>query len=134
MSILASPGGSKLVIRADEGLRGGRRVPLKANADAAIAKTSNIVQTMIVVKRTGGKVDWIDGRDVRYEDEMAKASAAYEPAEMNAEDLLFILCTSGSTSRDQPQQSNADLTQIKTELPGAVILDAIQRILELARA
>ena len=53
---------------------------------------------------------------------------------MNAEDLLFILYTSGSTSRDQPQQSNADLTQIKTELPAAVILDAIQRILELARA
>jgi acetyl-CoA synthetase len=126
--------GSKLVITADEGLRGGRKVPLKADADAAIAKTSNIVQTMIVVKRTGGKVDWIDRRDVRYEDEMAKASTAYEPAEMNAEDPLFILYTSGSTSRDQPQQSNADLTQIKTELPGAVILDAIQRILELARA
>jgi acyl-CoA synthetase (AMP-forming)/AMP-acid ligase II len=52
---------------------------------------------MIVVKRTGGKVDWIDDRDVRYEDEMAKASAACEPAEMNAEDPLFILYTSGST-------------------------------------
>ena len=88
---------SKVVITSDEGLRGGRKVPLKANADAAIAKTSNIVQKMIVVKRTGGKVDWVDGRDVWYEDEVAKASAACEPAEMNAEDPLFILYTSGST-------------------------------------
>ncbi|MCP3467876.1 MULTISPECIES: acetate--CoA ligase [unclassified Bradyrhizobium] len=88
---------SKIVITADEGLRGGRKVPLKANADAAVAKSSNIVQTMIVVKRTGSKVDWVDGRDVWYEDEMAKASAACEPAEMNAEDPLFILYTSGST-------------------------------------
>jgi acetyl-CoA synthetase len=88
---------SKVVITADEGLRGGRKVPLKANADAALAKTSDIVRTMIVVKRTGGKVDWVDGRDVRYEDEVAKASAVCEPAEMNAEDPLFILYTSGST-------------------------------------
>jgi acetyl-CoA synthetase len=89
--------GSKVVITADEGLRGGRKVPLKANADAAVAKTSDIVRTMIVVKRTGGRIDWVDGRDVRYEDEVAKASAVCEPAEMNAEDPLFILYTSGST-------------------------------------
>ena len=88
---------SKVVITSDEGLRGGRKVPLKANADAAIAKTSNIVQKMIVVKRTGGKVDWVDGRDVWYRDEVAKASTACEPVEMNAEDPLFILYTSGST-------------------------------------
>ena len=88
---------SKVVITADEGLRGGRTVALKANADAALAKIPNIVQTMIVVKRTGGKVDWVEGRDVRYEDEIAKASAECEPAEMNAEDPLLILYTSGST-------------------------------------
>jgi acetyl-CoA synthetase len=88
---------SKVVITADEGLRGGRKVPLKANADAAVAKTSDIVRTMIVVKRTGGKIDWVDGRDVWYEDEVAKAPVACEPAEMNAEDPLFILYTSGST-------------------------------------
>ena len=52
---------------------------------------------MIVVKRTGGPIDWVDGRDVWYEDEVAKASAECEPAEMNAEDPLFILYTSGST-------------------------------------
>jgi acetyl-CoA synthetase len=88
---------SKVVITADEGLRGGRKVPLKANANAAAKKGPDIVQTMIVVKRTGGRVDWVDGRDVWYEDELAKAPAECEPAEMNAEDPLFILYTSGST-------------------------------------
>ncbi len=89
--------GSKVVITADQGLRGGRKVPLKANADAAAKKAPDTVQTMIVVKRTGGPVDWVDGRDVWYEDEVTKASAECEPAEMNAEDPLFILFTSGST-------------------------------------
>ena len=89
--------GSKVVITADEGLRGGRKVPLKANADVAAKKTSDIVQTMIVVKRTGGAIDWVGGRDVWYEEEVAKASAECEPAEMRAEDPLFILYTSGST-------------------------------------
>jgi acetyl-CoA synthetase len=89
--------GSKVVITADEGLRGGRKVPLKANADAAIQKAPNIVKTMIVVKRTGGAIDWVNGRDVWYEDEVAKASTKCAPAEMNAEDPLFILYTSGST-------------------------------------
>jgi acetyl-CoA synthetase len=88
---------SKVVITADEGLRGGRKVPLKANANVAAKKGPDIVQTMIVVKRTGGRVDWVGGRDVWYEDELAKASAECEPAEMNAEDPLFILYTSGST-------------------------------------
>jgi acetyl-CoA synthetase len=88
---------SKVVITADEGLRGGRKVPLKANADAAVGKASNVVQTMIVVKRTGGPVDWVDGRDVWYDDAVAKASAECASAEMNAEDPLFILYTSGST-------------------------------------
>jgi acetyl-CoA synthetase len=88
---------SKVVITADEGLRGGRKVPLKVNADAAADKTGNTVKTMIVVKRTGGKVDMKAGRDVWYHDEMAKASAECPPTEMNAEDPLFILYTSGST-------------------------------------
>ena len=65
---------SKVVITADEGLRGGRKVPLKANADAAAKKAPDIVQTMIVVKRTGGAIDWVNGRDVWYEDQVAKAS------------------------------------------------------------
>jgi len=88
---------SKVLITADEGLRGGRKVPLKVNADEAVKKTGGIVKTMIVVKRTGGPIDWVDGRDVWYEDETAKASTVCAPAEMNAEDPLFILYTSGST-------------------------------------
>jgi acetyl-CoA synthetase len=89
--------GSKVVITADEGLRGGRKVPLKVNADAAAKKAPGIVQAMIVVKRTGGAIDWVNGRDVWYEDEVAKASIECTPTEMNAEDPLFILYTSGST-------------------------------------
>ena len=58
---------SKIVITADEGLRGGRKVPLKVNADQAVKKAPGIVKTMIVVKRTGGPIDWIDGRDVWYD-------------------------------------------------------------------
>src|SRR6202789_4510263 len=85
---------STVVITADEGLRGGRKVPLKVNADEAAKKTGGIVKTMIVVKRTGGPIDWVDGRDVWYEDETAKASTVCAPAEMNAEDPLFILYTS----------------------------------------
>ena len=88
---------SKVVITADEGLRGGRKVPLKVNADAAADKTGDTVKTMIVVKRTGGKVEMKPGRDVWYHDEMAKASTEGPPTEMNAEDPLFILYTSGST-------------------------------------
>ena len=88
---------SKVVITADEGLRGGRKVPLKVNADEAVRKTGGIVKTMIVVRRTGGSIDWVDGRDVWYEDETAKASTECAPAEMSAEDPLFILYTSGST-------------------------------------
>jgi acetyl-CoA synthetase len=87
---------SKVVITADEGLRGGRKVPLKANADEA-AQKAGCVKTMIVIKRTGGKVAWVDQRDVWYDEAIAKASADCPVAEMNAEDPLFILYTSGST-------------------------------------
>src|SRR6187455_2429487 len=65
---------SKIVITADEGLRGGRKVPLKVNVDQALKRAPGIVETMIVVKRTGGLIDWVDGRDVWYDDETAKAS------------------------------------------------------------
>jgi acetyl-CoA synthetase len=88
---------SSVVITADEGLRGGRKVPLKVNADEAANKAGGVVEKMIVVKRTGGLVAWVDGRDVWYADEVAKASAECAPTEMYAEDPLFILYTSGST-------------------------------------
>ena len=89
---------STLVITADEGLRGGRRVPLKANTDAALASCPDC-KTCIVVRRTGGGIGWVDGRDCWYEEEMADASADCPPEEMGAEDPLFILYTSGSTGQ-----------------------------------
>jgi acetyl-CoA synthetase len=88
---------SKIVITADEGLRGGRKVPLKLNADAAVKKSGDIVKTVLVVRRTGGKVAWTEGRDVWYDEVVAKASEACPCEPMNAEDPLFILFTSGST-------------------------------------
>ena len=92
--------GSTLVITADEGLRGGRKVPLKANLDAALQDPSTAcVQRVVVVRRTGGHVHWDAARDVHYEDLMASAPDWCEPEVMNAEDPLFILYTSGSTGK-----------------------------------
>jgi acetyl-CoA synthetase len=88
---------SDIVITADEGLRGGRRIPLKDNVDAALEKTP--AKTVIVVTRTGAKVDMKPGRDFRYEDEAKKVSDDCPYAEVGAEDPLFILYTSGSTGK-----------------------------------
>ncbi len=87
---------SNCVITADEGLRGGRTVPLKDNTDKAVADCPT-VKSVIVVKRTGGNINMTEGRDVWYEDICAAASPDCEPEEMSAEDPLFILYTSGST-------------------------------------
>ena len=87
---------SNCVITADEGLRGKKAIPLKANVDAALADCSS-VETVFVVKRTGGDINWTDGRDVWYEDAVAGEASTCEPEEMNAEDPMFILYSSGST-------------------------------------
>ena len=89
---------STMVVTADEGVRGGRPIPLKANTDAAL-KSCPDCKTVIVVKRTGGAIDWVEGRDVWYEDAMRTASADCPAEEMNAEDPMFILYTSGSTGK-----------------------------------
>jgi acetyl-CoA synthetase len=89
---------SNVVITADEGLRGGRKVPLKANADAAIAKAGG-VDHVIVVRRTGAAVDMEPGRDVWYHEAADMVTSECPCAEMNAEDPLFILYTSGSTGK-----------------------------------
>ena len=91
---------STLVITADEGLRGGRKVPLKANLDIALQDPSTAcVQRVVVVRRTGGHVHWNALRDVHYEDLMESAPTWCEPEVMDAEDPLFILYTSGSTGK-----------------------------------
>ncbi|WP_431857208.1 acetate--CoA ligase [Azospirillum sp.] len=89
---------SHFVITSDEGLRGGKRVPLKANADKAVAGAP-MVKHVLVVKHTGGDVAWTAGRDLWYHEEVASVSADCPPEEMNAEDPLFILYTSGSTGK-----------------------------------
>ena len=88
---------SKVVITADEGLRGGRKVPMKANVDKAVEKLA--VDKVLVVRRTGGTVSMKEGRDVWYHEAAAGAAAHCEPVEVNAEDPLFILYTSGSTGQ-----------------------------------
>ena len=89
---------SNMVITADEGIRGGRPVPLKANTDAALESCPDC-NKVFVVRRTGGDIGWVDGRDVWYHEAMADASADCPPEEMNAEDPMFILYTSGSTGK-----------------------------------
>ncbi len=87
-----------VVITADAGLRGSRKVPLKANADKACANAPSI-RNMVVVKHTGADVGWQDGRDVWYQDMVDAASTDCPAEEMDAEDPMFILYTSGSTGK-----------------------------------
>ncbi|MCP5306808.1 MAG: acetate--CoA ligase [Chromatiaceae bacterium] len=88
----------KCVITSDQSMRGGKRVPLKRNADKALESCPQ-VDTCIVVKRGGDPVDWHDGRDVWYHEALAAASADCPAEEMDADDPLFILYTSGSTGK-----------------------------------
>jgi len=89
---------SNMVITSDEGVRGGRQIPLKANTDAALDNCPDC-NKVIVVRRTGGEINWFAGRDVWYHEAMDGASALCPPEEMNAEDPMFILYTSGSTGK-----------------------------------
>ena len=89
---------STFLITADEGLRANKTVPLKKNADAALEQCPD-VDTVLVVQRSGGDVDWTDGRDVWYHEEVDTVDADCECERMNAEDPLFILYTSGSTGK-----------------------------------
>jgi len=89
---------SNCVITADEGVRGGRAIPLKANTDKALQSCPDCT-TCFVIRRTGASVSWEEGRDIWYHDALAAASPDCPPEEMNAEDPMFILYTSGSTGK-----------------------------------
>ncbi len=95
-------GKARFVITADEGVRGGRTIPLKKNTDAACEIAEGMgqkVDKVLVVRRTGADIHWVDGRDVWYHDAVAEAAVECPPEEMSAEDPLFILYTSGSTGK-----------------------------------
>jgi acetyl-CoA synthetase len=89
---------SKFIITADEGVRGGRPIPLKKNTDEALKKCKGD-EKVLVVRRTGGPVPWTGGRDIWLHEELVKVDANCAPVEMGAEDPLFILYTSGSTGK-----------------------------------
>lgn len=89
---------AEIIIVTDESMRGGKAVPLKANADRAL-ESCPLVKSVVVVKRTGGAVEWTEGRDVWYHDLLENSSDDCPPEEMDSEDPLFILYTSGSTGK-----------------------------------
>jgi acetyl-CoA synthetase len=89
---------SKFIITADEGLRGGKRIPLKSNTDEALTRSPG-GEKVLVIRRTGGHVAMTEGRDVWYHDEVAGVAATCPPEKMRAEDPLYILYTSGSTGK-----------------------------------
>ena len=93
----------RTVITADEGVRGGRRVPLKANTEAALASCPNVT-TVVTVRRTGADVPWNANRDLWYHDLIADQPSTCEVTEMDSEDPLFVLYTSGSTGRPKGVQ------------------------------
>ena len=88
----------RTVITADEGVRGGKYIPLKQNVDKALQSCPD-VSTVVVVERTQGKIDWVEGRDLWYHEALHSASTECPPEPMDAEDPLFILYTSGSTGK-----------------------------------
>ena len=90
---------ARLVITADEGVRGGKKIPLKANVDAACDMAHGRIERVIVVTRTGADVNWTEGRDIRWDDVRESLSDDCPAEVMNAEDPLFILYTSGSTGK-----------------------------------
>jgi acetyl-CoA synthetase len=91
---------SRIVITADEGVRGGKKIPLKANVDEALeGLRGTVVEHVVVVKHTGGKTPWVEGRDKWYDDVQDDAPDVCPAEPMNAEDPLFILYTSGSTGK-----------------------------------
>ena len=91
--------GASVVITADEGLRGGRPIPLKKNVDEALTHPDTKVSKVIVLKRTGGNVAWHEHRDIWWHDAVNAASPDCPPEAMGAEDPLFVLYTSGSTGK-----------------------------------
>ena len=94
-----SDAGARMIITADESVRGGKTIPLKETVDSALAEKAHPVEKVIVYARTGNSVSWQDGRDIAWDDFITNHSSDCPPAAHNAEDPLFILYTSGSTGK-----------------------------------
>ncbi|MBK5944208.1 MAG: acetate--CoA ligase [Halorhodospira halophila] len=113
---------AEVVITSDEGVRGGRKIPLKANTDKALEGCPN-VKTVFVVRRTGGDIAWNDGRDVWYHEACAEASPDCPPEHVDAEDPLFILYTSGSTGKPKGVQHSTAGYLLGTAMTHKYIFD-----------
>ncbi len=117
-------GQSRFVITADEGVRGGRTIPLKRNVDQALQNPKvGDVEKVVSVTRTGNDVPWDEKRDVRYEDLVKAASADCPPEEMSAEDPLFMLYTSGSTGAPKGVLHTTGGYMVYTSLTHEVVFD-----------
>ena len=113
---------STFVITADEGMRGGKRVPLKQNVDQALERCPK-VETVLVVKRTGADISWIAGRDQWYHEHVPTASSECPAQSMNAEDPLFILYTSGSTGKPKGVLHTTGGYLVYTSMTHEVVFD-----------
>ena len=113
---------SNLIITADEGIRGGKTIPLKQNTDEALKKASSC-KKCLVIKRTNGDINWVDNRDFWYHELFEEVAETCEPEEMNAEDPMFILYTSGSTGKPKGVMHTTGGYMVYTSITHEYIFD-----------
>ena len=113
---------SNLIITADEGIRGGKTIPLKQNTDEALKKASSC-EKCLVIKRTNGDINWVDNRDFWYHELFEEVAETCEPEEMKAEDPMFILYTSGSTGKPKGVMHTTGGYMVYTSITHEYIFD-----------
>ena len=113
---------SNLIITTDEGIRGGKTIPLKQNTDEALKKASSC-KKCLVIKRTNGDINWINNRDFWYHELFEEVAETCEPEEMNAEDPMFILYTSGSTGKPKGVMHTTGGYMVYTSITHEYIFD-----------
>ncbi len=113
---------SNLIITADEGIRGGKTIPLKQNTDEALKKVSSC-KKCLVIKRTNGDINWVNNRDFWYHELFEEVAETCEPEEMNAEDPMFILYTSGSTGKPKGVMHTTGGYMVYTSITHEYIFD-----------
>ncbi len=113
---------SNLIITADEGIRGGKTIPLKQNTDEALKKASSC-KKCLVIKRTNGEINWVNNRDFWYHELFEEVAETCEPEEMNAEDPMFILYTSGSTGKPKGVMHTTGGYMVYTSITHEYIFD-----------